>query len=164
MRFIVSTLPTLLVLCGTAAVSAEGNAPQRSSHEQATLELFEALKMESTFEATLEASLQQVVQQNPQLVEYMDVMREFFRKYMSWGSLEDEMAQVYMKAFTEKEMRQLIAFYRTPIGKKAAQTVPQLAADGMAIGQRRVQANMGELQQMIQARQQELNGGVTPPP
>jgi hypothetical protein len=37
----------------------------------------------------------------------------------------DEMAKVYATDFTEKELRDLIAFYKTPLGKKLLEQEPR---------------------------------------
>ena len=59
------------------------------------------------------------------------------------------MAQIYVDAFTIQELKELTAFYATPVGKKAALLMPQLVAKGGELGMKRVQDNMAELQLMI---------------
>lgn len=52
------------------------------------------------------------------------------------GALADEFAELYAATYTADELRQLIAFYRQPVGQKFLATMPTLAQQGMAIGQR----------------------------
>lgn len=47
---------------------------------------------------------------------------------------------VYQKHFTEKEIRQLIKFYKSPIGRKVIQSLPQITQDSMDAGQQWGQA------------------------
>lgn len=51
------------------------------------------------------------------------------------GDLYSQLADLYMKEFTEKEIKELVAFYNTDLGKKLASKQTQLTQSGMAIGQ-----------------------------
>jgi len=122
----------------------------------AVYELFTTMDMAKTYQQTIEKMLEMQVKQNPSIEPLKDTMLEFFDKYMGWKSMKEDMAKIYMNNFTDNELKQLIAFYKTPIGKKAAILVPTLASEGAAISQQRVQKNMPELQQMMQARMAQL--------
>ena len=98
-----------------------------------------------------------------QLAQFGDVMRDFLRKYMTWESLKDEYALIYARTFTEPELRELTAFYRSPIGQKVATSLPQLMNEGAELGQRKGMEHMPELQQAILARLQQGGGGSTNP-
>ncbi len=45
-------------------------------------------------------------------------MKALFAKYMNWASLKDDMVKIYMAEFTAPELKELTAFYQTPVGKK----------------------------------------------
>lgn len=45
------------------------------------------------------------------------------------------MATIYMEEFTHQEIKELIAFYETPVGKKMAEKSGELAQKGMTAGQ-----------------------------
>ena len=47
----------------------------------------------------------------------------------------DKFSVVYMEEFTHDEIKDLLAFYATPTGKKMAEKTMVLAQKGMAIGQ-----------------------------
>jgi hypothetical protein len=79
-------------------------------------------------------------------------MKSFLGKYMSWPSLKDDMVKIYMTEFTEPELKELTAFYNTPLGKKTVQKMPALMAKGAEMGQKRVQEHLPELQAAIQAK------------
>ena len=69
---------------------------------------------------------------------------------MSWASLKPEFLKIYSEAFSAKELREINEFYSTDTGK-TIQSMPSLMAQGGQIGAARVQANIGELQEMIKA-------------
>jgi uncharacterized protein len=61
----------------------------------------------------------------------------FFTKFQSKvdpQALLDLSAPVYDKYFSHAEIKQLIAFYETPLGQKAASTLPKLTAEVGALG------------------------------
>jgi hypothetical protein len=129
---------------------------ETDSHTAAVEEFFVVMKMKETTDKTIDQMLQMQVTQQPQLAAFKDVMTTFLRKHVSFAALKDDMVKLYRDAFTEEEIRAMSAFYRTPVGQKAVEQLPALSAAGAQMGMSRVQANMGELQQAIQKRQQEL--------
>ena len=82
----------------------------------------------------------------PPKAQNRDALHAFFTQYVGWAALKDDFIQIYVEAFTEKELRDLIAFYKTPTGQKAITVVPSLMQKGAQIGQSRVQEHLPELQ------------------
>src|SRR5207253_2492531 len=70
---------------------------------------------------------------------------EFISGFMSWKAVEPEITQMYKQSFTESELKELIAFYQTPIGVKVIRLLPELSQKGMEIAQRRLTENMTKL-------------------
>ena len=116
---------------------------------------FDVMKMSTTYQETIEKMLDVQIKQNPNIAPLKGTMLKFFNKYMGWESMKKDMAKIYTEKFTDNELKELTAFYQTPIGKKAAILVPTLAAEGAALGQKRVQENMLELQKMIKDKMAE---------
>ena len=50
------------------------------------------------------------------------------------GDLVDEIANLYAKEYSEDDLRQIIAFYKSPIGQKYLDTQPKLTASGASLG------------------------------
>lgn len=129
---------------------AGGARADEKSHRAAIQEFFKIAQMDTLIQRSMDAALNSQIQVNPQLKPYEPKMRQFFNKYMSWKSLESDFTAIYMKAFTEDEFKQLLAFYKTPVGKKSLQEMPTLMEQGAAIGVKRVQEHMPELQKMLE--------------
>jgi len=129
------------------------------SHRQAAEELLVAMGMERTLEDSINSTLSMQLQQMPQLAQYEDVMRAFLYKYMSWEYLKEHIVQLYAEEFTEAELREITAFYRTETGKKLIELTPVLMNKGMAIGQQAVEEHLPELQQMVLQKMQGANSG-----
>lgn len=56
---------------------------------------------------------------------------------------------IYQKYFTLEELKEVIAFYRTPIGKKMASAATAMAADGAKIGQQVTMEMIKELKEEV---------------
>lgn len=59
----------------------------------------------------------------------------------------DEMVPLYASNYTVAEIRELSAFYQSPVGRKMMALSPKLAAEGMAAGQRVMMPRIGKLMQ-----------------
>lgn len=112
-------------------------------------ELFETAKMSTVYQQTIEKTLEAQIKQNPEVAPLKDVMTKFFDKYMGWESIKKDIAKIYMKNFTDDEIKELIAFYKTPIGQKVATLVPIVGVEAAMIGEQRVEEHKAELTQMI---------------
>jgi|HubBroStandDraft_2_1064218.scaffolds.fasta_scaffold05909_4 hypothetical protein len=72
--------------------------------------------------------------------DYRDKLIEaFFVKFHSkldLGQLIDQAVVAYDRHFSEEEIKSLVQFYQTPLGKKAIQEMPQITSELMAQGQK----------------------------
>lgn len=156
------------VIALVACVAALGLArPARAQDEPtpartaAAERLITSIDMEHMYARTMEATIQAQLRQNPQMAQFEAIMRSFFAKYLSWPQMRADFVRVYALTYTEDEMRQLAAFYQTPLGRRLLETLPELSQRSAEITQRRVMEHMPELmQQMMEAAQ---GGGATPP-
>ena len=150
-------LSLALATCVLAQAQTPDSVTYAPSHLDAAAAYLEASGAREVTEATLDATLDAQLQQAPQLAQFEDVMREFFGKYMSWEALAPELTKLQAAAFTEAELRELTAWYQTPLGRKVRAVSPQLTAQGAAVGQRVAAEHMPELQQALMARAAELS-------
>jgi uncharacterized protein len=124
----------------------------QASHHAAAESLLNQMDMEKMLTQSIDQMLKAQVQANPTIAPYEPQMRAFFAKYMSWASMKEDTINIYMGEFSEDELKQLAAFYQTPVGRKSIQKMPGLLAKGMEMGQRRVQEHLPELQAAISAQ------------
>ncbi len=141
-------LPILIAL---ALLQPNALRADEASHKKAAESLLALMGLEKLLSQSVDQMLALQVQQNPALAPYQTQMKTFLNKYMSWASLKDDMAKVYMAEFTEAELNDLIKFYQTPLGKKTVEKMPSLMAKGAEMGQKRMQEHLPELQAAIQA-------------
>ena len=121
------------------------------SHRKAAENLLIVTNVDKSLPKIVEQVLASQLQQNPQLTPYREVIQRFLNKYMHWESLKEDVMTAYTQEFTEPELKQLTAFYKTLLGQKAVEKMPKLLFIGGQIGMRRVQANEAEFRQMIEA-------------
>jgi uncharacterized protein len=146
-------LASLLILFCAPALSAQQTAS--ASHVQAAEALFEVMDMEKSLKESAELILAQQ-QQNPALAQMADLMREFMQTHLRWEKLKPDYVKLYIELFTEAELREMRAFYQTPLGQKMLATAPLMGARSAEISQRHLQEHMPELvQRMMERSRQE---------
>jgi len=130
---------------------------QLSSHDRAVIDLIKLTKVEQQMAASTEAVADAMTKGNPMLVPFRDVIVEWANKYLTWSAMLPEVAKLYKETFTESEIRELIAFYQTPVGQKVLARMPELTQKGFSIGSTIGQAHSDELRQMIEAKAKQLD-------
>jgi len=152
-----ATLAFALVFGSGSALAQDVNAT--ASHREAVRQLMEVTHVRELTEQTAETMLKGQLQQMPQLAPFSKVLEDFYREQMSWSVLEPEYTRAYLEVFTEPEVRELVAFYQTPLGQKMLAKMPLLMAKTNELVTRRVQAATPQLMQRMQAAMQ--NSGAT---
>lgn len=152
------TLPLIscVLLLFNVPAAAQSGAPA-DSHQQAAAELVEVLRLEDTIVRSREVMMESMISQNPALGQFRNVFKDFYAKYLRWEDLLPEYVRIYREAYTEAEIRQLIEFYRTPVGRKTVEVQPRLMAESSRITQAMIQPHMPELMRTIQ--EQMMGGG-----
>ena len=93
---------------------------------------------------------------NPGMEPYRDVMLKWIQKYMTWDAMRPELIRLYTDTYTEAELKQLAAFYKTPLGQKTLTKTPELLQKTAMIGARLGQQHADELKTAMTARRDEL--------
>jgi hypothetical protein len=161
-------LAACLWLTGVRVAGAQEPAAPRpavaASHRAAAAELLAVTETERLVRDGISAAFDLQVRANPLLGPFRDVMQRYADKYLDWATMQPELVDVYASTFTEPELRDMIAFYRTPTGRKVVRLLPEVTARAQQVAERRVAAHLDELQQMIQQRAIELQRTPAPKP
>ena len=156
-RFFILFILFSMVPSVYAAISA--------SHRQAAEELLQVTGMKTNMERMIVQMVEMQLQQKPGMDAYRDVLLQFFTKYLGYNSIKSDFIDIYTAEFNERELRELIAFYNTPVGKKTITKLPVLMQKGAQIGMSKVRTHQNELRDMLQAeakRLEQQNKAVTP--
>jgi len=138
-------------------VLASHDRPRGSSksHRAKVKELFELMEMEKILDVGVKESIATQERANPALAQYRDIMLDFLSQYMSWKSLERGFVDDYMETFSEPEIDDMVAFYKTPTGAKTISAIPSLLKRGTERGMSQVEKHLPELQKRVQERVKE---------
>ena len=125
------------------------NAADSTAHRQQVETLFRLTQMEKKIQESVESVVQLEIRQNPQLEQHRKAVFDFFAKHIGWSALRNDIADMYIATFSEKELEQINAFYITPVGQKVIKAVPELVQQRNQLAMQRLQQNIAELQQII---------------
>lgn len=117
-------------------------ATWQASVEQMTKALPGIIRQQT--EAAIKANTMLTDAQRKQQLEKMEAdlpkMAELTRNVMNdpavIAEVEAAVTDLYARYFTVEEVKQIAAYYRTPIGAKSLQLMPQVMAESMGISQR----------------------------
>jgi hypothetical protein len=75
---------------------------------------------------------------------------------MRWDNIKEDYINLYVDVFSESELRELIRFYKTPLGQKLIEKTPLLMQRSMRIGQQKMMRVMPEIQAISREMMQDL--------
>lgn len=135
-----------LALCAAVPAAAQ---PEPSPGELAAVrELLEVSRTRENFIKAMELGMEQggMGELTPEM---QRVLREFMDEHFRFEDMEPEFVRLYTDLYTEEEIRGMTAFYRTPLGQRMIETLPELSAASQRIAQERLQAVMPQLIERI---------------
>jgi uncharacterized protein len=138
----------ITVALGLSPVVALGDA---QSHRKAAENLLIVMEVDKSLPKIVDQVVATQLQQNPQLASQREVLQRFLTQYVNWESVKEDTITVYTQEFTE--------FYKTPVGKKANEKMPQLAFLAGQLGLKKAQAHQAELRQTLEDQKSKPGGG-----
>jgi hypothetical protein len=123
-----------------------------AAHFKAAEEVLQASGVDVQFKESIEALVNQYSEQVAveKREKFKQVLNTFMAKYASWDNVKDSLSSIYAEAFSEAELKQLAAFYQTPLGKKLVREQPFLLQKSVQFGQTLIASHQVELQQLLQ--------------
>jgi hypothetical protein len=146
----------IMVALGLSPVVALGDT---QSHRKAAENLLIVMEVDKSLPKIVDQVVENQVQQNPQLAAQREVLQRFLTKYVNWASVKEDTITAYTQEFTEPELKKLTEFYKTPLGKKASEKMPQLAFLAGQLGLKKAQAHQAELRQTLEDQKGKPGGG-----
>ena len=92
---------------------------------------------ESLIPSVIEQGKNSLLQQNPGLEKDLNQVSEQLRQFYAprMNDVMTEIATFYASHFTEEELKQLVTFYRSPLGKKVVSEEPRAIEKSMSFAQ-----------------------------
>ena len=125
------------------------------SHRQKAEKLLIVTKMDENIQQGIDNMVAMQLSRNPALINKKPQLNEFFNKYIGWESFKGEIIGLYVEAFTEQELNEMIVFYSTPTGQKMIKTVPDIMVKRSKIAMQRLQQNQEQLKTLIETEASE---------
>lgn len=142
-----------LLVPAVAAAQDTPAAAVSATHLAAARELYEILRVQDAAVAAMAISLDEQIKANPVLAPYREAMMKWGRDLFSGDEAKNAFAGAYASRLSEADLRELVAFFRTPVGQRFAENQAHLAREGAEIGRRLAEAHQAELLAQIQALQ-----------
>ncbi|MBY5993158.1 DUF2059 domain-containing protein [Ferrimonas balearica] len=117
----------------------------------AARDLLAASRTEQMLVTVLDQIQANMLAQNPEMVAHAQVMRDFMAEHLSYDAMEPELIALYAEAFTVAELRELAFFYRSPVGQKSLDLMPELMQKSNALTINRLQAHLPALMARLEA-------------
>jgi len=144
----------LILTCGSAQVLADAK-----SHA-ADAERFLLLARADKLAVPVYAQVQQMFAQRfaesnaPQsekavLETYQAQANAALEQAVGWDKLKPDMVKLYTSNFNEQEMKELIRFYESPLGKKVLEKMPTLTAQSAQLTQGKLEAAVPKVNQLL---------------
>ena len=115
--------------------------PARASKIEKAEELLKLINFDSVLDLTYEQAMLPILCTVVMSTEEQAMLKQEFEEILDAPALSKVFMQFWVDHFTEEELGQLLAFYKTTVGKKTLQLMPQYA-----------QFSMIELQKWMQER------------
>ncbi len=154
-----------LTLIGTLGVSAQPDA-YRASVEKLLLLTGQHEIVDQMFQQVQQIQAQQLQamdippEKMKQAEKYIAKIMDVVREEMSWERMKEDFISLYMSVYTEQEIRELIAFYESPIGRKVTEKMPVLMQQSIQISQKYVYRMMPRIQAISEEMAREIGGDV----
>jgi hypothetical protein len=84
--------------------------------------------------------------ERPAFDQYMKKVGDLLAKDMNWDVFKEPMIEIYTKHFTEEEVKGLISFYQSNLGKSMTKKMPLIMQDSMLVSQELMKNFMPKIQ------------------
>ena len=120
-------------------------------------ELMKAMKIKDQMLGGFEAMMPMIDQMAVQMgldeagkKELLAIYRDWYDEDIDHDKILKEVTALYRKAFTEDELRAMLAFFTSPVGQKVVMQSPQLMKEGAQIGMKEGQAKQEFLMKRLE--------------
>ena len=136
-------------------ISLPLSAQERS--KELAEQLLEALDFEQSIMETGDSSFATVQESlagedltEDEMAQVKDAFMAYMERLATDPKLKETTIASYQKHYTDAELKELIKFYGTPLGKKVKKVEPQITAEVMQLSMKIAQKHVGPFQQTLQ--------------
>jgi hypothetical protein len=151
------------VLLSVSASLAMADAASHAADAERFLKLAHADKLTVPVYAQVQQMFAQRFAESPEaknkqalLESYQAKANAALDKAVGWDKLKPDMVKLYTGHFNEQELKQLIAFYESPLGQKVLQKMPALTAQSAELTQSKLERAVPEVNKLLADMSDEL--------
>jgi len=149
----------VMALSWINANAAEELTPAKREDIKRLLQATGAMQVAQTMSQAVVGQMSETIKKaRPDIPPQMlDVMSEEVNKTISEemttkGGFVDLMVALYNKYYTHDDIKGLLAFFQSPLGRKASSLAPVMSREGLVIGQRWGESLAPKIEQRVKAR------------
>ena len=155
------------VLLSASASLAMADAASHAADAERFLKLAHADKLTVPVYAQVQQMFAQRFAQAPDgkqavLESYQAKANAALDRSVGWDKLKPDMVKLYTSNFDEQELKQLIAFYESPLGQKVLQKMPTLTAQSAELTQSKLAGAVPEVNKLLAEMSDELGVAKQP--
>ena len=136
-----------------AAFAATAEEPQKGpklENKMLAWALLEAEGVPQMMEQTLQSTLATQMKESPELLPFRKAFESYLRNTISYEAQKEDLAAIYLTVYTPDDIRELIRFYQTPLGRKKAAAGTKIAVAAAKMTQKKMRDNMPQFQLQMQ--------------
>ena len=160
MESMVSRLTLLIAVVCCVGIPAHAD---EASHTAKVREFFKVAKLDQLSLQIMQQAMGQVdagmmqqmlgvklnAEQQKSLDQLNGKLNSVLMNALGWEKLEPEYTRMYAAAFTEQEMDDILAFYKSSTGRAMIEKSPMLLTESSKIAQQRMAVAMPEIQKLV---------------
>jgi hypothetical protein len=137
MRTIIALALVCTVLLGAGPAQTPADEDSKHQDTKKLMELVGTTRLlQDVIDQTIEQQIAMLRRARPEVPQkFWNEFTAEAREEASPQELIRLIAPIYDQHFTHEEIRQMIAFYETPVGKKISATLPEIQQESLEVGQ-----------------------------
>jgi len=155
-RYLVATL-ILSVCVSTAFADTHHDAARELMRVSGTEQIMTQmqLQIESMF-LNISSDAEYNEAQQKIVARYRGEVAALLKDEMIWEKIEGDVVELYVQSFSEDELKELIAFYKTPLGQKMISKMPEVMLRSAEISRQQMRNVIPRIKQLGQSMSEEL--------
>lgn len=153
MRKTIGWMAMGLMLCATIGLAQEDARPALAEELLIAMDMPVSIEksfamMKQMIPAQMEKMQQATGHTNasPNMANQMDKMMDLMADVLSWDKIKDDYVALYAGTFSAEELKDLIAFYKSPAGQAFTRKQPELTMKSMEMTQKLMMQIMPKIQ------------------
>ncbi|MDY0275438.1 MAG: DUF2059 domain-containing protein [Desulfomicrobium sp.] len=103
---------------------------------------------------TLQMNIQQA--DKPKLDKFTARFQAILKDDMAWDKIENQYIDLYTTVFTEEDIKGLVGFYNSELGKKVTEKMPELMQQSMVVAREHMQTVVPKLEELTEEMRKEF--------